>query len=600
MFPVLARELLVSLRMRQRFANLAFLLLSASLITAIVWGVFRARMFQYDSPILGRAVFIGMAFLQLLMGCMTGFWSAKTVAGEHEANTWDLLMVAPIRTAWLVIEKAAVPVLNLFLLFIGLVPILSLCFLLGGISPNEAAAAYVIIFSGTTVAAMMGILASSFCRTEIGAFRLNAIFVFLYLIVLPALAVFCITSIYDYLNLPSLNVNFTRPEVWVFVVASVNLLSAAPMFAMFFVFFGPEIPWYPGVMPGSGPAVSVLPWLSSAFFSSLIFLFVFFLIQRRLWRTEQYNRPQENETAKKVKLDTSVQWGFRDRRNPVAQREILIMQRGRFGGIRMKLLQMTIATLLLMGVLMSTHIPEDCWQIIIVSVFLAVSLVGVTATPGAIAGERVRETWDSLRCTLLSHKQILNGKLISAAWSVLQTAVLFSAFLIVAATILPNDLWGKLPPLVSLSVFLCGIWGMQVCSGLYFSVVSSTTGLAQLRSTFLCVFHVGGAILIYFLVSVAVFILNPASTVWFRNVSDFWAYCTPAILILGESDWIWGQWGSPVLLAHGFVATGIAVGFFYAARRRLRLQYVYAATSSSIIPHNVTEAGTSDVLQRKG
>ncbi|RYG58402.1 hypothetical protein EON80_27160, partial [bacterium] len=145
--PVLVRELRAGLRSVKAFALIA---LYVALLGAIVTVYFPAGKeidLQSDGGEKGRGLFttliLGQLFLTLVMipALATG-----ALAQERERQTLEPLMLTPLSPLQIVWGKAGGVLSLVGLLLLSSLPLTSLCFLLGGVSPGMLVSAYAGIF----------------------------------------------------------------------------------------------------------------------------------------------------------------------------------------------------------------------------------------------------------------------------------------------------------------------------------------------------------------------------------------------------------------------------------------------------------------------
>lgn len=168
--PILIRELRSRMRgQRAVWLELAYVaVLSAVVLTAYLASRDMAQGEQLGW--LGRLLFNSLTVAQgtLLAVCAPAF-AAAALTGEREQQTLEGLLVAPIRTGAILRGKMVAATLFLFLLLTLSVPLLAVCFLFGGISPNELLGTWVVQMANGLLLAAVGLGWSAVCRTTISA-----------------------------------------------------------------------------------------------------------------------------------------------------------------------------------------------------------------------------------------------------------------------------------------------------------------------------------------------------------------------------------------------------------------------------------------------
>ncbi|HEX8234558.1 MAG TPA: ABC transporter permease subunit [Abditibacteriaceae bacterium] len=145
--PVLGRELRVALRNERAFALMA---LYVAILGAIVASQFPDNMTitveaaQQSSSQKGAELFWTFCWAQfvLVLVLLPGL-AAGALAQERERQTLEPLLLSPLTPLQIVWGKAVGVLAFTGLLLLATVPLTSLCFLLGGVSPDMVVAAYV-------------------------------------------------------------------------------------------------------------------------------------------------------------------------------------------------------------------------------------------------------------------------------------------------------------------------------------------------------------------------------------------------------------------------------------------------------------------------
>lgn len=135
-FPILRREVQGVLRRRITFF-FAFVFYTILCLVAIFFFNTLQRT-GIDRGTMGRGLFILVVlFGYPCLGLYSAFFSASALVGEREKKTLDILLTSPSSGTSVILQKICAPILTAWLLVFGLMPILSLVFILGGVSPRE-------------------------------------------------------------------------------------------------------------------------------------------------------------------------------------------------------------------------------------------------------------------------------------------------------------------------------------------------------------------------------------------------------------------------------------------------------------------------------
>ena len=179
--PVIERELRAGARQTLTY-SLRVLAVAALLVAA--------GFFWVTSDLGGGA---GVDLFQLLHGTLVvAIWvlvpmlTADCISRERREGTLALLFLTPLRPASIVVAKALAQGLRAFTLWFAAWPVMTLPFILGGISWKEAFLSAVITFSSIGLALAAGLVASARCRNAMRALLSAALFAGLFLLLFCA------------------------------------------------------------------------------------------------------------------------------------------------------------------------------------------------------------------------------------------------------------------------------------------------------------------------------------------------------------------------------------------------------------------------------
>ncbi len=163
--PILSRELRVALRNERAFALLA---VYVAVLGAIVASAFPADSSFSVNPTRaggsapGYDLFITFCQTQaILVLVLVPALSAGALAQERERRTLESLLLAPLTPLQIVWGKAVGVLAFAGLLLLSTVPLTSLCFLLGGVSPGMVLAAYVVLLGLAASITALGLYCSA-------------------------------------------------------------------------------------------------------------------------------------------------------------------------------------------------------------------------------------------------------------------------------------------------------------------------------------------------------------------------------------------------------------------------------------------------------
>ncbi len=172
--PILVRELRGGLRSGRRVALLTFFLV---VVGAFFLSVFQvaATTLQFDSSAADGAA-VGGAFFPLVVGVELFFVCTITpgqtvgaIADERERQTYDLLLITPLRPAQIVLGKLGSGLAYVALLLLAALPLQSLAFLMGGVGIQELLVAFLMLIFSALLFGSLGLWSSALFRTSRGA-----------------------------------------------------------------------------------------------------------------------------------------------------------------------------------------------------------------------------------------------------------------------------------------------------------------------------------------------------------------------------------------------------------------------------------------------
>jgi hypothetical protein len=215
--PVLIRELLVTLRSSRSFA---ILLVYVSFLGAVVYFAWPAEG-KMVSPERAQRLF-DMFFLGqfFLVALVAPSFASGSIAGEKERKTYEMLLASPLRPVNILIGKLLSSLTYLVILIVSSLPLMILCFLLGGILLSEIARAYLILI---LAAGTFGLLSLA-CSSYFG--RTSSALVVSYLVILPlAVVAIVLTRSDDVVLRDFVSIAVLPPwclGIWAVVVSLIN------------------------------------------------------------------------------------------------------------------------------------------------------------------------------------------------------------------------------------------------------------------------------------------------------------------------------------------------------------------------------------------
>jgi ABC-type transport system involved in multi-copper enzyme maturation permease subunit len=183
--PVLTRELLVTLRSPRAFILQMLYVCALGALVYFYWPTGEQGGHQVSPGVARRLFdifFLGQFFLVALMAPT---FAAGSITGEKERKTYELLLASPLRPATILVGKLLSSLSYLVILIVSSLPLMILCYLLGGLLLSEITRGYLVLILAAGTFGLLSIACSSYFR------RTSSALVVSYLVILP-LAVACV------------------------------------------------------------------------------------------------------------------------------------------------------------------------------------------------------------------------------------------------------------------------------------------------------------------------------------------------------------------------------------------------------------------------
>src|SRR5215217_586106 len=171
--PVLTRELLVNLRSPRAFALQLIYVVFLSAVVYFYWPAEADGARQVGSGVARRL--FGQFFLVALVAPT---FAAGSITGEKERKTYEMLLASPLQPSTILTGKLLSSLSYLVILILSSLPLMILCFLLGGILLSEIARAYIVLILAAGTFGLLSVACSSFFR------RTSSALVVSYLVIL--------------------------------------------------------------------------------------------------------------------------------------------------------------------------------------------------------------------------------------------------------------------------------------------------------------------------------------------------------------------------------------------------------------------------------
>jgi ABC-type transport system involved in multi-copper enzyme maturation permease subunit len=171
--PVTIKELRSRMRGRRAFAVLTLYLLFLGGVVALVYlGYLSTSAVPGGATAYtaGKGLFAAVLAVQVVLVTFIGpAFTAGTISGERERQTFDLLRTTLLSPAAFVAGKLLSALSYIFLLVLVSIPLQSIAFLLGGLSPAELILSQLVILVAAVTYALYGLWCSAVMRSTLTA-----------------------------------------------------------------------------------------------------------------------------------------------------------------------------------------------------------------------------------------------------------------------------------------------------------------------------------------------------------------------------------------------------------------------------------------------
>lgn len=191
--PVVLKELRGRMRGPRAFVVLTtYLLLMSSFVTLLYVVYVTSTNNVYSNPgsqLIGKFVFGAVVGIELLLVCFIApAFTAGSISGEREHQTYDLLRTTLLTSSQLVLGKLASALSYILLLLVAALPLQSLAFLLGGVAPEEVLIATALLVATAFLFGTSGVFFSSFMKRTLASTVLTYAFALMATLGLPLIA----------------------------------------------------------------------------------------------------------------------------------------------------------------------------------------------------------------------------------------------------------------------------------------------------------------------------------------------------------------------------------------------------------------------------
>jgi ABC-type transport system involved in multi-copper enzyme maturation permease subunit len=173
MNPVIIKELRGRMRGWRAMVVLVIYLLVLSLITWLTYlaiGGMNSAVGGAATAQIGKGIFgVLVVFQAIMVSLLTPAFTAGSITSEREQKTYDLLMTTLLPARSVIFGKLGSALAFVALLIVSTVPLESLAFMFGGVSPEEIILSQVVMLMAALMFASIGIFWSSALRSSVAS-----------------------------------------------------------------------------------------------------------------------------------------------------------------------------------------------------------------------------------------------------------------------------------------------------------------------------------------------------------------------------------------------------------------------------------------------
>jgi ABC-type transport system involved in multi-copper enzyme maturation permease subunit len=232
--PVVVKELRGRMRGKRAFVTMTIYLVFVTLVIGIAYLLYWASLSYsaaYTLPTasarqaFGKTIFALILGMELLWACVVSpALTSNSITAEREHQTYDLLRTTTLSPRTLVLGKFLSGFIFILLMLFATLPLQSLAFLFGGVTPEEVIVTTLVIVMTSAGFCSLGVFCSSLFKRSGPASGVAFVTTLVWVIVLP-IVVYAVYTSMRYANYSSL----TSPAAAMDTLVMWHLLSFNPI-----------------------------------------------------------------------------------------------------------------------------------------------------------------------------------------------------------------------------------------------------------------------------------------------------------------------------------------------------------------------------------
>ncbi len=401
--PIIGKELCVLLRTRRAFGLQIAYIIILSLLVLAIWpkeGVYSL------SSLASRDLFTVLSIGQLILVLLfSPAFTSTSITLEKERGTFDLLFASLLKPGSIIIGKLISSLAILLILIFSSLPVMSVSFLLGGVSLNELGQSALVLTLATLIFGLIGLSLSAISSRSYTSTLVT------YIIIL-----FLSVGVW----IPSWTLAHLRNAIPVFHI----IRSFSPFTAMLSVTQPDLLRSYGQDIAGALKPHEIFIWFSAIAIPALIACFVV-MVKRvptvKPHVRENLIRNRDILSVRKRRFPYYLIDPLKERSmigrfdNPVSVKELRNSTLGKAKWMLRGMYLCFIFSMVMIGLAsgsMGVWSPDAIKLVAICFQLGLVILIGPSLTSGAITNEKEQGNYDMLRMTLLRPHTVIIGKLV--------------------------------------------------------------------------------------------------------------------------------------------------------------------------------------------
>ncbi|MBN2471472.1 MAG: hypothetical protein JXN59_12175 [Anaerolineae bacterium] len=284
--PMVLKELRGRMRGARAFIVLTVYLALMSGFVTLIYIVFSESL-SFTGPSqggeIGRILFRSIVGVELfLVTFIAPAFSAGSISGERERQTYDLLRTTLLPARSLVGGKLIATLSYIFLLLLAAIPLQSIAFLFGGVSGTEVVLSFVILLATAILLGTVGVFFSAVTVRTLSASVLSYAFALFTIIILP-IGMLIFLSIFN--GLGTMGTDAVETIVYYVVGFLIATNPLGTLFGTLMLLSDRQVVGlFPATLSSGATITLVSPWVVFVVFTLVVSVILMVIATRRVDR----------------------------------------------------------------------------------------------------------------------------------------------------------------------------------------------------------------------------------------------------------------------------------------------------------------------------